>query len=150
MAQTVSIILNAADADRLKHIAGATFPSKCSAPKSCFFPAIDCLCWKWRAALASAPPPRSGVGSDDSPKKASMACFATRLASLARFRQTVAQLNARNAPEEIAQMIGYRDIVFTNKRQGHSPYVVADLRPLSDQCSIYGNIYVYYLNKDAN
>lgn len=43
--------------------------------------------------------------------------------------------------QEIAAMVGYREIVFTTKSHGVSPHACSDLRPLSDRDPLVGNIY---------
>lgn len=43
--------------------------------------------------------------------------------------------------KEIAFMIGYREVVFTTKSHGVSPFAEADIRPLSDRDGVFGNIY---------
>lgn len=43
--------------------------------------------------------------------------------------------------KEIAELIGYREVVFTTKSHGVSPFAVADTRPGTDRDPIVGNIY---------
>jgi hypothetical protein len=46
-----------------------------------------------------------------------------------------------NSLKEIADLIGYRETVFTTKNHGVSPFAEADYRPWSDRDEIVGNIY---------
>ncbi len=48
---------------------------------------------------------------------------------------------SRMALKEIAEMVGYREIVFTTKNHGVSQYAVEDHRPAADRNEITGNIY---------
>ena len=43
--------------------------------------------------------------------------------------------------KEVAEMVGYREVVFTTKSHGVSPYAEADVRPVADRDPIIGNIY---------
>lgn len=42
---------------------------------------------------------------------------------------------------EVARTVGYKDVVFTKKNEGISPYAEADHRPLDDRDPVLGNIY---------
>ncbi|MFC1605623.1 hypothetical protein ACFL33_02020 [Pseudomonadota bacterium] len=44
--------------------------------------------------------------------------------------------------KEMAELVGYRDVVFTTKSHGVSKYAVPDTRPWDDRDEILGNIYV--------
>jgi len=43
--------------------------------------------------------------------------------------------------KEMAEMVGYREVVFTTKNHGVSAFSEADFRPGSDRDDIFGNIY---------
>ena len=43
--------------------------------------------------------------------------------------------------KEIAELIGYKEVVFTTKNHGVSPFAVSDFRPFADRDEIVGNIY---------
>jgi len=43
--------------------------------------------------------------------------------------------------KEMAEMVGYRAVVFTTRNCGVSPHAVPDIRPLDDRDPITGNIY---------
>jgi hypothetical protein len=43
--------------------------------------------------------------------------------------------------KEVAQLVGYREVVFTTRHHGVSPYAERDFRPEADRDDIVGNIY---------
>jgi len=43
--------------------------------------------------------------------------------------------------EEIARLVGYRDVIFNGKSEGVSQFAVPDMRPLSDRDDVDGNLY---------
>ena len=43
--------------------------------------------------------------------------------------------------KEAAELVGYREIVFTTRHHGISPYAERNVRPGSDRDEIFGNIY---------
>jgi len=43
--------------------------------------------------------------------------------------------------KEIAELVGYREVIFTTRNHGVSPFAEADWRPWSDRDEIVGNIY---------
>ena len=43
--------------------------------------------------------------------------------------------------KEIAEMVGYREVVFTTKNHGVSAFSEQDFRPQADRDEIFGNIY---------
>lgn len=43
--------------------------------------------------------------------------------------------------KEIAELVGYREVIFTTKSHGVSPFALPDTRPLEDRDPIVGNIY---------
>ncbi len=43
--------------------------------------------------------------------------------------------------KEIAELVGYSEVIFTTKNHGVSPFSENDIRPLSDRDDLVGNIY---------
>lgn len=43
--------------------------------------------------------------------------------------------------EEMARLVGYREVRFTARSAGTSPHAIADRRPYADRCEIEGNIF---------
>ena len=43
--------------------------------------------------------------------------------------------------KEMAELVGYREVVFTTKHHGVSPYATLDARPAGDRDDVLGNIY---------
>jgi hypothetical protein len=46
-----------------------------------------------------------------------------------------------NSLKEMAELVGYREVVFTTRHQGVSPYATKDRRPGPDRDDVLGNIY---------
>jgi len=50
-------------------------------------------------------------------------------------------LFSRQSLEEMARLVGYRDVIFNGKGQGVSPHAVPDIRPFGDRDEVHGNLY---------
>lgn len=51
-------------------------------------------------------------------------------------------LFTRNSLEEMARMVGYRDVAFTQKNQGVSPHSLTnEVRPSADRDPVFGNVF---------
>jgi predicted SAM-dependent methyltransferase len=50
-------------------------------------------------------------------------------------------LFTRHSLEEVAKLVGYREVLFNQKNQGASPYRGVDQRPWDDRDALFGNIH---------